>query len=219
MAQLDSLIVKERESEDKLITRDRKVQELQRLRKEMAERIASREQELIKYGKALREIEQDYNQEREKRMSQELKVLNAENEAEKCKLQLKDLHSTLSRNQVELEEFSRLKLQTSELKRTIEDSSRREKQFLGEIDQLNSRERKLFSKCEELENHDRNYNQEMIKLQDKLTNLMTLNEQLRDREYRLKQDLESANKDCSGNQLQVAKLEGLVKQYQVFMIN
>jgi chromosome segregation ATPase len=215
MSQLETLASKEAEQYHKISDRERKLTELNKLRKELADRVASREQDLIKYGKALREIEGDYNHEKEKRMSLELKAMKLEQESEKRNLDFQDLQISYQRKQAEAEELSAVKISWNEAKRNIDDLNRRERQYLGEIEMLSTRERKLFSQIDELSAQDRKNQQDIIKLNEKVNQLTLENHQLIEQGKKMGNEIEDLIKLKSTQEQEIVKLEKLLKQYQV----
>ncbi|KAJ3254580.1 hypothetical protein HK103_007065 [Boothiomyces macroporosus] len=214
IAQIDTLTATTAEQDAKLADRDRKLAELNKLRRELAERIAGREQDLIKYGKALRDRETDYIGEKENRIKLEAKLLKLEKEFERKETELRDLQSAFNRKQAELEDFSAVKLTLNETKRDLEDLQRREKHFIAELDQVTIRERKLCAQVEEYASTERKNINEITKLNEKQAALINENEDLRRLESRLQQELSIAQSKNEQRDEELGKLDKQVRQYQ-----
>ncbi|KAJ3268142.1 hypothetical protein HDV01_003376 [Terramyces sp. JEL0728] len=214
IAQIDVLSATSTEQNTKLADRDRKMTELNKLRRELAERIAGREQDLIKYGKALRDRESDYINEKEHRIKLEAKILKLEKEFERKEGELRELQSVLSRKQTELEEFGTIKLNLNEAKRDLEDLARREKHFIAELDQVSTRERKLCAQVEEYASNERRHLNEITKLTEKQSSLMNDNEDLKRQESRLQQELSISQSKNEQRDEELNKLDKQVRQYQ-----
>jgi chromosome segregation ATPase len=214
LSQVEMLSQKDAEWNNKLQDRERRLVELNSLRKEMAERIAVREQELIKYGKALRDKEQDYESEKENRMRLELKIMKVEQDLEKRDGEVKDLQISLQRKQLEAEDLANTKLQLSEARRDIEDLSRREKHYLGEMDQMAVRERKLYKQVEDMSAQERRNMQEVAKISEKHSALVAQLDDAHKHESELQQQVDALQKQSAQQQEEIKNYERTIRQYQ-----
>ncbi|KAJ3321854.1 hypothetical protein HDV06_003856 [Boothiomyces sp. JEL0866] len=214
IAQIDTLSATTTEQNTKIADRERKLTELSKLRRELAERIAGREQDLIKYGKALRDREADYINEKENRIKLEAKILKVEKDLERKEIEMRDLQTALNRKHSELEEFGALKLNLNEAKRDLEDLQRREKHFIAELDQVSTRERKLCAQVEEYASNERKHVNEITKLTEKQAALTNENDDLRRVESRLQQELSIAQSKNEQRDEELGKLDKQVRQYQ-----
>ncbi|KAJ2994186.1 hypothetical protein HDV02_001765 [Globomyces sp. JEL0801] len=213
-SQVDTLSTTNSETLSKLSDRERRLGELNKLRKELAERIAGREQDLLKYGKALREREGDYTNEKETRIKLEGKLMKTEKDLEKSQNENHELQNQLQRKNIELEELSNVKLTLIELKRDHEDLTRKEKHYLQEIEQMSTRERKLYHQVEDLVNQDRKSNLEITKLNDRQNQLLKEIDDFKKLENKLRQDLANSLQEGALQEAEIVKVDKQARQYQ-----
>lgn len=215
VAHVETLSTASAEQINKIADREKRLAEMNKLRKELAERIALREQDLIKYGKALRDREADYDSEKETRLKLEAKVQNLELHQAERDSQFRDLQTQLHKKILETEELAGLKIVFSEAKRDIEDFTRREKYYNTEIEQMANRERKLFSQLEELTASERKYSQELGRLGDRQAALVKDLEERQVREERMSRDLHESQTKNVQQDSELAKYEKQLRQAQL----
>ena len=215
VAHVETLSTASAEQINKIADREKRLAEMNKLRKELAERIALREQDLIKYGKALRDREADYISEKETRLKLEAKVQNLELHQAERDSQFRDLQTQLHKKILETEELAGLKIVFSEAKRDIEDFTRREKYYNTEIEQMANRERKLFSQVEELTASERKYAQELGRLGDRQAALVKDLEERQVREERMSRDLHESQTKNVQQDSELAKYEKQLRQAQL----
>jgi chromosome segregation ATPase len=215
LAQLETLSVASAEQINKINDRENRLTEVNKYRKELAERIAIREQDLIKYGKALRDREGEFAKEKEMRIKMENRVNNFEQHQVERDMQFRELQNQLHRKTLEAEELAGLKIVYNEAKRDLDDQTRKEKHYNTEIDQMAARERKLFQKVEELSTHERKFAQEMTKSIEKQAALTKELEVRHLREERLNKEIEGAQSKIYEQNSEVAKFEKQARQLQM----
>ncbi|KAI8923222.1 hypothetical protein BC831DRAFT_506155 [Entophlyctis helioformis] len=203
-----------KEADATLQDREKKVAELGRLRKDLAERVATREQELVKYAKALREREGDWMREKETRMKMEVKALKLEETLGERDAAIRQLHDTIERKQAEVDELSKVRSVLNETKREVDDQSRREKNYLAEIEQVTARERKLFNEVEELAAQQRKYVSEISRLNARQSTLLQDAEMSKTIEAQLRQELEQTLGKTAQQAQDLMDLEKQARQFQ-----
>ncbi|KAH6570758.1 hypothetical protein BASA62_004173 [Batrachochytrium salamandrivorans] len=203
----------QREMEATLRDRDGKLTELHRLRKDLAERVATREQELVKYAKALRDREGDWIKEKEAHTKAEVRVLKLEETLTETNAEASRIKIMLEAKLIEVEELGKTKSLLSDARREVEDLSRREKTHLSEIDQATARERTLLGEIEGLSSLQRQYVQEISRLTSKQNSLMQDLELVKSFESKLRQELDDT---LMKNSQQVQDLGDLEKQARQF---
>lgn len=215
LAQIETLSTASAAQITRIADREHRLMEMNKLRKELAERIAGREQDLIKYGKALRDREADFLQERETRIKMENKATNLEKHQAERDAQFRDLQTQLHKKILETEELAGLKIVFNEAKRDIEDYSRREKYYNTEIEQMANRERQLFSQVEQLTATERKYAQELARLGDRQAALVKDLEERQAREERISQTLHDCQTKLQHQESELGKSEKHLRQSQL----
>ncbi|KAJ3306177.1 hypothetical protein HDV03_000411 [Kappamyces sp. JEL0829] len=215
LSQIETLSSASAEQINKISDREKRLIEMNRLRKELAERIALREQDLIAYGKALRDREGEFAKEKENRIKLENKVYNFEQHQAERDAQFRELQNQLHRKTLEAEELAGLKIVYNEAKRDIEDLGRREKHYNTEIEQMATRERKLFQQVEELSINERKCAQEMTKLIEKQDLLTKDIEARQAKEEKLAAELEECRSKVYEQNAELAKFERQARQFQL----
>ena len=215
LAQVETLSTASAGQINKIADREKRLMEMNKLRKELAERIALREQDLIKYGKALRNREAEFVSEKDMRMKLEAKVHNLEQHQSERDNQFREIQTQLHRKILETEELAGLKIVFHEAKRDIEDFTRREKYYNTEIEQMANRERKLFIQVEQLTAAEKNNTQELRKLGDRQAALVKDLEERQIREERLSRELHESQSRTIKQEGEFVKLEKQFRQAQL----
>ncbi|KAJ8327986.1 hypothetical protein QVD99_006284 [Batrachochytrium dendrobatidis] len=203
-----------KEADSTLQDTQKRIEELNRLKKDLSERVATREQELIKYAKALRDREGDWMKEKEMRMKIEVKALKLEETLADRNADAKRVNELLEKKQAEIEELSKIRMLLSEAKREIEDLSRREKTHLAEIDQITTRERRLFAEVEDLNSLQRKNTAEISRLNARQATLLQDLETTRITESKQRQELEDMTQKNNQQAQDLIDLEKQARQFQ-----
>lgn len=158
-------------------------------RQELAERVALREQDLVKYSKSLREKEHALKNEMEARSIYESKSRQFEEKSARLDIELSEVKEILERRTADLLEFENTKKILQDTKRAFDDLVHREKNYLAEIEQLSARERKLYAENEDLSSQQRKHINETSRLNVKISGLMQEIEIMKTVEINLRAEL------------------------------
>ncbi|KAJ3087825.1 hypothetical protein HK102_010207 [Quaeritorhiza haematococci] len=126
------------------------VSDLHRTKKELVEQLISKDGDIKKQSAQLREREAEWMKEKEGRMKLEVQALQLDHFVSQRDEEIKTLKAQVSRYRTEVEpELSRTRAALAESRKEAEVLSKREKQYLGELEQAALRERKLYTVVEE----------------------------------------------------------------------
>ena len=196
-----------KEADGMLQDRETRLNELGRLRKDLSERVASREQELIKQSKMLREREGDWMKEKESRMKLEVKALKLEETIADLESTVKSLKDNLDKKQTTIEDLTKVKAELSDVKLEIDNYVRRERNMTSELEQVGARERKLYNEIEDLSAQQRKYANEVARLTSRQGALLEDLESFKASEARMKQELEAAATKASNQAHEIDALD------------
>lgn len=194
--------------------RDKSLTDSDKARKDLAERVAFREQDLIKYGKALRQRESELVTEREARIKFETQAIRLEDAMLKATADLNQTRALLEKRVNETVDYEKIKTSYAESKQELEDAMLREKNYSSEIEQLSARERKLFIQVEELNTQQRKYVNELSRVNSRHSGAVQELEVVKANEANMRAELDDAIKSKDAQNKEIINVESALRQAQ-----
>ena len=213
-ALISTLSTREAEQSQKILDREKKIGEINRLRKVLAERVSSKETELAATTQRLTSSITEYNSEKEIRIKTEIKIQKLQQEFDSQKQKLMDVSDLYNRLKSEAGDIEQFRIYEKAQQVEKERFERQEKQFESEISHLHLRERRQAEKIDNLEKKEQKNASEMAELLKARDQFARQCDESSIRENDLRRILEKSNNQIQQHKEEIKRLEGIITQYK-----
>ncbi|KAJ3416918.1 hypothetical protein HDV05_007976 [Chytridiales sp. JEL 0842] len=209
------------EAETRYLEMGKQVQDLNKSRKDLAERLTQKENELADLANKAREKEINWITEKEARMKLEVQALQLDHFVTQRDEEIKNIRMQLTKKSIEAEEGFKAKEALALAKKEVAQLDKREKLYMEELDAGAARERQMQQEIDTLKGFQKKLAQELDRLTQKEASQTKDIEQMRKLESSLRQELaESYSKSTQqSDEISILNQEARSLQLEIARLN
>ncbi|KAJ3095772.1 Ras- protein Rab-28 [Phlyctochytrium planicorne] len=204
-----------KEVEKRSDNQERIIHDISKSKKEISEVASVKEAEGRKLFLLVKEKEAEWAKEKEMRMKLEVQALQLDHFVAQRDEEIKSLRNSLQKKAYENDELQRTRSQLQDARQDLDDMTKRERMYLEEIEQLNLKERKLFSELDDLTNSQKRALDEIERLSMRESSLIKELEQTKVADSKLQQEITEVRNKLKEEEDEVALLAKQARLQQI----